>query len=136
MEHVLAASYLTPAQQSLKLAEVQIVNLETHSGDQQLLKELESTEGCVGEVVSTLVPCALINARLTIHCRHRHCRLVHSVHPTQVELGKLVLKRFLLLVLLLDRAMLSGTLPAGTPLLFRLNSPAKTSSEVSLNCTN
>ena len=49
---------------------------------------------------------------------------------TQVELGQLVLKRFLLLVLLLDKAAAAGDLPPGVPLLFRLDAPIKSSSEV------
>jgi hypothetical protein len=48
----------------------------------------------------------------------------------QAELGSLMLKRFLLLVLLLDRAatVLSG--PLRTPLLFKLNCSIKSSKEV------
>jgi len=51
----------------------------------------------------------------------------------QVELGQLVLKRFLLLVLLLEKAATSGDLPPGVPLLFKLNSSIKSSTEVSMN---
>lgn len=48
----------------------------------------------------------------------------------QRNLGALILKRFLLLVMLLDRAAtnLSGKLP--TPLLFKLDAPVKESSKV------
>jgi hypothetical protein len=51
--------------------------------------------------------------------------------PEQVELGHLVLKRFLLLALLLDRAVSGqpGSCPAGTPLLFRRGQPLKSSAE-------
>jgi hypothetical protein len=45
-----------------------------------------------------------------------------------VELGRLVLKRFLLLVLLLDKAALSG--PKEAPLLFRRGQALKSSAEV------
>lgn len=51
----------------------------------------------------------------------------------QVELGQLVLKRFLLLVLLLEKAATAGDLPPGVPLLFKLNSPIKSSAEVCIN---
>ena len=46
----------------------------------------------------------------------------------QVELGQLVLKRFLLLVLLLDKAKAAG--PEQAPLLFRRGQPLKSSAEV------
>ena len=46
----------------------------------------------------------------------------------QVELGRLVLKRFLLLVLLLDKAVLGA--PERAPLLFRRGQPLKSSAEV------
>lgn len=46
----------------------------------------------------------------------------------QVELGQLVLKRFLLLVLLLDKAV--AGCPKEAPLLFRRGQPLKSSSEV------
>ena len=46
----------------------------------------------------------------------------------QVELGRLVLKRFLLLVLLLDKAALAS--PKEAPLLFRRGQPLKSSAEV------
>lgn len=42
----------------------------------------------------------------------------------------MVVKRFLLLSLLLDRAVDSGSLPAGVPLLFRRDSKIKSSHEV------
>lgn len=49
----------------------------------------------------------------------------------QVELGQLVLKRFLLLALLLDRAVAGPKLcPKGAPLLFRRGQPTKSSAEV------
>ena len=49
--------------------------------------------------------------------------------PTvQVELGRLVLKRFLLLVLLLDKAAQGA--PERAPLLFRRGQPLKSSAEV------
>ncbi|WIA17340.1 hypothetical protein OEZ85_014203 [Tetradesmus obliquus] len=53
-----------------------------------------------------------------------------NMQQYQAELGSLMLKRFLLLVLLLDRAatVLSG--PLRTPLLFRLNCSIKSSKEV------
>ena len=49
----------------------------------------------------------------------------------QVELGQLVLKRFLLLAALLDRAV-SGPnpCPKGAPLLFRRGQPTKSSAQV------
>lgn len=50
--------------------------------------------------------------------------------PVQSELGRLVLKRFLLFALLLDRAVARADLPAGTPLLFRKQATIKTSHEV------
>ena len=48
----------------------------------------------------------------------------------QRELGQLILKRFLLFVLLLERLATSGQLPANVPLMFRLDSPIKSSKEV------
>ena len=54
----------------------------------------------------------------------------------QVELGHLVLKRFLLLALLLDRAVTGGMpCPKGTPLLFRRGQPIKSSVQVGASCT-
>ena len=49
---------------------------------------------------------------------------------SQRELGQLILKRFLLFVLLLERLATSGTLPPDVPLMFRLDSPIKSSKEV------
>lgn len=65
----------------------------------------------------------------------RHAR--QGVHTAcvlwgeQVELGRLVLKRFLLLALLLDRTV-TGSAPClkGTPLLFRRGQPIKSSVQV------
>lgn len=51
----------------------------------------------------------------------------------QAELGRLVLKRFLLFALLLDRVVVQAGLPAGMPLLFRKQASIKTSHEV-LHC--
>ena len=48
----------------------------------------------------------------------------------QVELGQMVLKRFLLLVMLLDRAMLTTSLPSEVPLLFRRGASIKSSEQV------
>jgi hypothetical protein len=49
----------------------------------------------------------------------------------QAELGQLVLKRFLLLVLLLDRAVTGPKgYPPKSPLLFRRGQPTKSSAEV------
>jgi hypothetical protein len=48
----------------------------------------------------------------------------------QVQLGRLVLKRFLLMVLLLDRAATDARLPPSVPLLFRRNAPHKSSVQV------
>ena len=50
----------------------------------------------------------------------------------QVALSKLVLKRFLLLVALLDRAaqLPGGALPGGAPLLFRVDAKLKASAQV------
>ena len=45
-----------------------------------------------------------------------------------MELGRLVLKRFLLLVLLLDKAVQGA--PERAPLLFRRGQPLKSSAEV------
>ncbi len=50
--------------------------------------------------------------------------------PLQRELGQLILKRFLLFVLLLERLATSSTLPSDVPLMFRLDSPIKSSKEV------
>lgn len=47
-----------------------------------------------------------------------------------MELGQLVLKRFLLLVLLLEKAVGGAGMPAGLPLLFRLDAPVKSSAQV------
>jgi hypothetical protein len=49
---------------------------------------------------------------------------------SQRELGQLILKRFLLFVLLLERMAVSGLLPPNVPLMFRLDSPIKSSQEV------
>jgi len=51
----------------------------------------------------------------------------------QDELGRLVLKRFLLLVLLMDRAAMTLANQYRTPLLFRLAGTIKSSKQVS--CT-
>ena len=48
----------------------------------------------------------------------------------QVALSKLVLKRFLLLVALLDRAAQLPALPGGAPLLFRVDAKLKASAQV------
>jgi hypothetical protein len=57
--------------------------------------------------------------------------MIGSTAGCQVELGQLVLKRFLLLVLLLDRAVAGPKgYPAKTPLLFRRGQPIKSSAEV------
>jgi hypothetical protein len=45
-------------------------------------------------------------------------------------LGRLVLKRALLLVLLLDSVASQPKLPPGAPLLFRVDSPVKSSAQV------
>jgi hypothetical protein len=58
------------------------------------------------------------------------------VHYTQADLNKLVMKRFLLLVLLLDKAAQLPTLPASAPLLFQTTSKIKTSSQVRPNCSS
>lgn len=50
----------------------------------------------------------------------------------QVELGRLVLKRFLLLVLLLDRAAMSDKIPHSAPLLLRPDGVCKKSEQVKL----
>ena len=55
---------------------------------------------------------------------------VSLTHALQVELGQVVLKRFLLLVLLLDQAAVSDNLPASAPLLFKDNALCKQSSQV------
>lgn len=52
----------------------------------------------------------------------------------QVELGQTVLKRFLLMVLLLDRAAVSTKLPAAAPLLYREDGLCKRSNQVSMPC--
>jgi hypothetical protein len=49
----------------------------------------------------------------------------------QLELGRLVLKRFLLLVLLLDKAATHLTAAFRTPLLFKLTASIKSSRQVS-----
>ena len=49
---------------------------------------------------------------------------------SQRELGQLILKRFLLLVFLLERMAVSGFLLPNVPLMFRLDSPIKSSQEV------
>ena len=54
----------------------------------------------------------------------------HVVRCLQVDLGRLVLKRFLLLVLLLDRAALSGQFPTSAPLLLRADGLCKRSEQV------
>ena len=53
--------------------------------------------------------------------------------PLQVELGQMVLKRFLLLAMLLDRAMLSRNLSPKVPLLFRRGASVKSSEQVKLS---
>lgn len=55
-------------------------------------------------------------------------------HPVmlQRDMGEVVLKRFLLMVLLLDQVATSGCLPAKAPLLFRIDSPIKSSAQVSV----
>ena len=52
----------------------------------------------------------------------------------QVELGQTVLKRFLLMALLLDRAAVSTKLPAAAPLLYREDGLCKRSNQVSMSC--
>lgn len=53
-----------------------------------------------------------------------------------MELGQLVLKRFLLLALLLDRAVTGRKgYPPNTPLLFRRGQPTKSSAEVGAHAT-
>lgn len=47
-----------------------------------------------------------------------------------MDLGRLVLKRFLLLVLLLDRAALSQRFPTSAPLLLRTDGVCKRSDQV------
>ena len=60
-----------------------------------------------------------------------HHRLTEQCwSPSQRELGQLILKRFLLFVLLLERLATSSTLPPDVPLMFRLDSPIKSSKEV------
>ena len=56
------------------------------------------------------------------------CSARDSRCSVQVELGRLVLKRFLLLVLLLDKAALGS--PKEAPMLFRRGQPLKSSAEV------
>ena len=51
----------------------------------------------------------------------------------QVDLGQVVLKRFLLLVLLLDRAAMADKLPSSAPLLFKKDGLCKKSSQVMPN---
>lgn len=48
----------------------------------------------------------------------------------QAALARLVLKRYLLLATLLDRAVALSTLPSGAPLLFRVGSKVKASTQV------
>lgn len=48
----------------------------------------------------------------------------------QGDLGALILKRFLLLVMLLDRAATSLSTILRTPLLFKVDAPVKESSQV------
>ena len=48
----------------------------------------------------------------------------------QRKLGQLILKRFLLFVLLLERLATSDLLPPNVPLMFRLDSTIKSSREV------
>jgi hypothetical protein len=48
----------------------------------------------------------------------------------QASLAKLVLKRFLLLTALLDKALSAASLPSGAPLLFRKDSQLKASAQV------
>jgi len=50
--------------------------------------------------------------------------------PHQAALAKLVVKRFLLLAALLDRAVALPALPSSAPLLFRADSKLKASSQV------
>ena len=59
---------------------------------------------------------------------HRHAH--HAAACLQAALAKLVLKRFLLLVALLDRAVAQPSLPSGVPLLFRPDSKLKSSAQV------
>eukprot|EP00887_Chlorella_sp_A99_P006848 scaffold2.g6848.t1 len=56
----------------------------------------------------------------------------NGIYPSAywAELGRLVLKRFLLLVALLDRVASLPALPTGTPLLFRPNSRLKSSADM------
>lgn len=49
-----------------------------------------------------------------------------------MELGQTVLKRFLLMVLLLDRAAVSTKLPVAAPLLYREDGLCKKSSQVNM----
>lgn len=51
--------------------------------------------------------------------------------PVQEKLANDTLKRFLLLVAILDRAATSPDLPDGMPLLFRINTKIKASKDVS-----
>lgn len=59
------------------------------------------------------------------------CRLCVLSCQLQHELGQLVLKRFLLLVLLLDKAATHLTAAFRTPLLFKLTASIKSSRQVS-----
>jgi hypothetical protein len=58
--------------------------------------------------------------------------LTASSSLLQLELGRLVLKRFLLLVLLLDKAATHLTAAFRTPLLFKLTASIKSSRQVSV----
>lgn len=58
------------------------------------------------------------------------CRLPWCSLLLQAALAQLVVKRFLLLAALLDRAVALPNLPGGAPLLFRAESKVKASAQV------
>lgn len=54
----------------------------------------------------------------------------HRKNELWPELGRMILKRFLLLALLLDHTISQSPLPRGTPLLFKVDAKIKSSAEV------
>lgn len=63
-------------------------------------------------------------------CQQMTARRCKSACCLQAELSDLVLKRFLLLAMLLDKVMLTGGLPPEVPLLFCKDATVKSSEEV------
>lgn len=99
------------------------------TGAQQQLRDLAAVcERLAGNMLSRLYQDSMLpqwRAEIDV----RGCGVVLSV-AVQHELGQLVLKRFLLLVLLLDKAATHLTAAFRTPLLFKLTSSIKSSRQV------